>query len=176
MTNMRVRGAGRRRASWRLAAVAALLAFPIGPTACASQVVGRFECRPLSQARHFAHARLVIVGTMAAGPTATVRGRSVLVSPARMRVTRYLKGAGPPMVKIVTRVQNGNIIKRTGIEPQSGQEWVIFTRSMRMPYHTTTCQGSQPTATTPTRARAASTPTGSRAASTPTDSPQPSPR
>jgi len=114
-------------------------------TACGvpSSASASYNCTTLGQATYLARARLAMVGTMLSGPTAMVGGQSVLVSPARMRVTWYLKGHGPRVVKVQTRVQNGNVVKRRGIEPQAGQQWVIFTQSRHLPYWTTICAGSR---------------------------------
>jgi hypothetical protein len=45
----------------------------------------------------FAAARLVFTGIMLAGPSVGTGQGSVLASPARVRVVRYLKAAGPQL-------------------------------------------------------------------------------
>ena len=100
------------------------------------------SCAALSPAGYFARARVVFVGTMLTGRTADVGGGSVLISPARVRVTRYLKGGGPGVVTVATGVASGSVVNEDGIEPQTGQPWKIYTLSRRMPYQTSICDGS----------------------------------
>jgi hypothetical protein len=81
---------------------------------------------------------------MLAGPTAEVNGRRVLVSPARVRVTRYLKGSGPAVISVVTGVTRaGRVVNADGIDPLAGQRWEIYTRSRQMPYQTSICDGTR---------------------------------
>jgi hypothetical protein len=87
---------------------------------------------------------VVFVGTMLAGGAANLGGHSVLVSPARVRVSHYLKGAGPHVVSVATGVTGGgHVVSEDGIEPRAGQQWTIYTRSPRMPYQTSLCDGSR---------------------------------
>ncbi len=87
---------------------------------------------------------MVFVGTMLVGGAANLGGHSVLASPARVRVSRYLKGAGPGVVTVATGVTSGgNVVSEDGIEPLAGQQWMIYTRSRRMPYQTSLCDGSR---------------------------------
>lgn len=86
---------------------------------------------------------------MLAGRTADLGGHRVLVSPARVRVIRYLKGGGPSVVSVVTGVAAGNVVAEDGIEPQTGQLWKIYALSPGMPYQTSMCDGSKPAADTP---------------------------
>ena len=82
---------------------------------------------------------------MLRGPTVRVGGRRVLGSPARMRVTRYLKGHGPWTVRLDTAItiEPGGISgNEDGIEPQPGQRWKIYTTSRRQPFATSICAGS----------------------------------
>ena len=103
------------------------------------------SCAGLTSAAQFADARRVFVGRMLPGPTVRVGSRRVLGSPARMRVTRYLKGHGPRTVKVDTAVtiEPGGISgNEDGIEPQAGQRWKIYTPSSRQPFATSICAGS----------------------------------
>jgi hypothetical protein len=51
-------------------------------------------CAKVSAARYLTQARVAFIGTMMAGDG--VRGdRQLLLSPAKVRVSRYLKGRGP---------------------------------------------------------------------------------
>jgi len=103
------------------------------------------SCAELSPAQYLARARVIFVGIMLAGRTADVGGVRVLVSPARVRVMRYLKGGGPGIVTVATGVTSGNAVNEDGIEPQAGQSWKIYTLSQRMPYQTSICDGSKAT-------------------------------
>jgi hypothetical protein len=80
---------------------------------------------------------------MLAGRTADLGGHSVLLTPARVRVTRYLKGDGPNVVSVATGITSQNVVNEDGIEPLAGQHWTIYTRSRRMPYQTSICDGTQ---------------------------------
>jgi hypothetical protein len=118
---------------------AAALAGPVPETGVAA------SCAGLTPAAQFADARLVFVGRMLPGPTVRVGGRRVLGSPARMRVTRYLKGHGPRTVKVDTAVTiepGGISANEDGIEPQAGQRWKIYATSRRQPFATSICAGS----------------------------------
>jgi hypothetical protein len=99
----------------------------------------------LSRAQQFAGARLVFVGVMLPGPTARLGGVRVLGSPARMRVTRYLKGHGPRTVRVDTAVRidrNAVTASEDGIEPRAGERWQIYATSRRQPFATSICAGS----------------------------------
>lgn len=95
---------------------------------------------------NLAWARVVFTGTSLPGPTADAASAgAVLASPARFRVTSYLKGSGLPVVTVQTALTvQGNVVigDEDGIEPQVGQRWMIYTTSLRMPYQTSECGGS----------------------------------
>lgn len=132
---------------------AAILALPFaaGIISCGSSSQGSSSgsCASDTPARYFAGARVVLLGTMLPGRTADLGGHHVLVSPARVRVIRYLKGDGPRVVSVVTGVTAGNAVIEDGIEPVAGQHWKIYTQSQRTPYQTSICQGTKPTGKTP---------------------------
>lgn len=128
-------------------AVLSLLA--LAPAGCGDSphvsTGGGAACASVSPSRYFASARVVFVGTMLPGPAVTIGDQKVLTSPARMRVSRYLKGGGPVIVRVVTSVSNdGGAVGAEGIEPVAGQRWKIYTDSRRMPYATSICDGSSP--------------------------------
>jgi hypothetical protein len=125
------------------AAAALLLAACGGPGNDVGGAAG--SCAAGSPPGYTQAARLVFTGTMLPGPAASVSGGSVLLSPARVRVARYLKGSGPGVVSVetgVTRAGDGVSIGEDGIQPQAGQRWTIYTASGSMPYETSICQGS----------------------------------
>ena len=104
------------------------------------------SCAALSPARQFAAARLVFVGVTLPGPSTRLAGRRVLVSPARMRVERYLKGHGLKTLAVYTAVRidaHGVTVAEDGIEPSPGQRWKIYTTSDRWPFQTSICAGSR---------------------------------
>ena len=138
-----------------MAMISVSAAVLIGACGASSQGSSGGSCAALSPAQDFARARVVFLGTMLPGPTADLGGASVLVSPARVRVTRYLKGGGPGVVTVVTGLTSGSVVNEEGIEPQIGQLWKIYTLPGRMPYQTSICDGSKPTGKAPIRRAAA---------------------
>jgi len=118
-------------------------------TACAGSAhlsTGRgAACASLSPAKHLANAQIAFLGTMLPGPTVKLGGQQVLLSPARVRVTRYLKGTGPATVTVTTAISHtSDTANAEGIQPQAGQRWTIYTSSRHMPYQTSICDGSVP--------------------------------
>lgn len=104
------------------------------------------SCAALTRAAQFAGARTVLTGTMLAGATARLGNRTVLASPARVRVSRYLKGTGPRVVRVETAVtitKTGTRVAEDGIAPRAGQRWKIYSISKRSPYQTSICSGSR---------------------------------
>jgi hypothetical protein len=106
------------------------------------------SCAAATSSEYFAAARTVFTGTMLPGPTADLGGHRILVSPARVRVTGYLKGHGPKIVTVVTTVaragDSGTVVSEDGIQPWAGQHWTIYTSSPRAPYDASICGGSSP--------------------------------
>ena len=100
------------------------------------------SCAGLTRGQQLAAARLVLSGRFLVGPTVRLDGRDVLVSPARMRVSRYIKGRGPKLVRVTTAVTARRLIAEDGIEAQAGERWVIYTNSRYGPYETSMCGGS----------------------------------
>jgi hypothetical protein len=82
------------------------------------------------------------MGTMLAGPTAHIGGKDLLVSPAKVRVSRYMKGHGPKVVRVLTGIQSANTVNAEGIAPRVGQRWLIYSSSNAAPYATSICAGS----------------------------------
>jgi hypothetical protein len=89
---------------------------------------------------------------MLAGPTAAANGRPILLSPARVRVGRYLKGHGPPIVKVrtaIARTATGYTEGEDRIIPVAGQRWIIYSDRSRQPLATSICAGSRRRGTPP---------------------------
>lgn len=105
------------------------------------------SCVGLTAAQELQAARIAFDGRMLAGPTVVLGGTHVLASPARVRVTRYLKGDGPRTVEVQTagrRSATGLTVDAEGIEPRVGQRWRIYSDRARQPFPTTVCGGSRP--------------------------------
>lgn len=93
-------------------------------------------CAAGSSAAYLAAARVVFTGVMLPGPTVQTGSGSVLASPARVRVARYLKGDGPAIVTVATGIRDadgGGVVSEDGIQPQAGQRWTIYTTSHHAP-------------------------------------------
>jgi hypothetical protein len=101
----------------------------------------RASCIAMSAAEQRAQAAVIFDGVALEGPTAT--------GVQRFRVTRFLKGSGPGVV----RVQTGTIRRADGsgtttsisLFVKRGQRWRIFARgSARKVLQTNQCAGSRP--------------------------------
>ena len=77
------------------------------------------------------------------GPSTKVGSRLALLSPAKVRVSRYVKGDGPKLVRVVTGVVSTEVVNSEGIEPHAGERWLIYSSSTRIPYQTSVCDGSR---------------------------------
>jgi hypothetical protein len=107
---------------------------------------GAASCAVRSTSQYLSSARMAFVGIMLPGRTEHLDGRDVLVSPARVRVKRYLKGSGPHVVTVVTgaaAADGEDVVDEDGIAPQAGQVWQIYATSRQMPYLTSICDGSK---------------------------------
>jgi hypothetical protein len=80
---------------------------------------------------------------MMAGDAVQFGDRPVLLSPAKVRVTRYLKGGGPRVVLVRTAAESADAGNGEGIEPQAGQRWLIYSPSKSSPFDTDVCAGSR---------------------------------
>jgi hypothetical protein len=152
---------GRRQSAARTAQlavpIAALAVACSSPTHASSGGSGNGTsaglCAAAAASEYFAWARIVFTGTMLPGPMVDLGGHRVLMSPAWVRVIRYLKGNGPKIVTVATGVvpdgDGGAAVSEDDIQPWAGQHWKIYTSSSRMPYETSICGGSKPTAKTP---------------------------
>lgn len=74
----------------------------------------------------------LIVDAVALAGRSTERG--VLLSPARFRALRYLKGRGPTLIRVrtaVRAVQGGFRYAEDGITPRRAQRWRLYGRRLR---------------------------------------------
>ena len=103
------------------------------PTSCVYQ----------TEKQHRAQAEVVFGGIFLRGPT--TQGR--LLSPARFRVVRYLKGKGPRRVRVQTAVRKLDSDTyewmSEGIDPRAGERWRIYGfRTRNGVVRTSGCAGS----------------------------------
>jgi hypothetical protein len=115
-----------------------------GASAAAQGVTA--SCAGLTAAQQLKAARVVFDGRMITGPTVRMGGTSVLASPARVLVMRYLKGHGPGTVGVQTADTSSGTevtVDAEGIEPRAGQWWRIFSDRSRPPFPTSICAGSR---------------------------------
>jgi hypothetical protein len=113
------------------------------PGRTAGPVAGAASCAASTPGQELRAARVVFTGVMLPGPA---DGTGELLSPARVRVSRYLKGHGPSVVRVQTAIQrsgNGYEENSEGINPHAGQRWKIYSSSAHRPYPTSDCDGSR---------------------------------
>jgi hypothetical protein len=114
--------------------VAALVAaFALAAAASAS-------CIPMTPAEQRARAHVVFDGVALEGATAT--------GIQRFRVTRYVKGRGPRIVRVSTgnirRPDGTGVVTSVSIIVKVGQRWRIFARGLpRKVLRTNVCDGSR---------------------------------
>jgi hypothetical protein len=109
----------------------------------ASVVAGtaRASCIKISAAEQRAGADVIFDGVALEGPTAT--------GVQRFRVTRFLKGRGPGVVRVQTgtirRADGSGMTTSISLHVKRGQRWRIFARgSARNVLQTNQCTGSRP--------------------------------
>jgi hypothetical protein len=82
--------------------------------------ITRAMCLPATDAERLADADIVFEGLVIEGP----------LSPARLKVLRYIKGRGPAEFAVETgntRNPDGTItLSSTGINPHPGEAWLIY--------------------------------------------------
>jgi hypothetical protein len=128
-----------------LAPVVILAAAACSGPAGSGHVSSAGGCGGGSTPDYLAGATVAFTGIMLPGATVKTGSGDVLVSPAKARVIRYLKGTGPPVVTIETGVRKSGgevITNEDGIEPAAGQRWTIYASSPHYPYQTSVCMGS----------------------------------
>ena len=136
----------RKRA--RVASSAAMLVSVSTMVACGTSAVSGHgsaggQCKELSASQKLSHAKTAFIGTMMPGRTVNFGSHPVLLSPAKVRVSRYLKGDGPSVVRVRTAAISAHAGGEDGIEPRARQRWLIYSASKTSPYNTTICAGSR---------------------------------
>jgi hypothetical protein len=102
--------------------------------------VAAASCIPMTPAQQRARADVIFEGVAREGPTAT--------GVQRFRVTRYLKGTGPRVLRVATgevrRADGSGTITSVSIHVERGERWRIFARgSVRRVLRTNVCDGSR---------------------------------
>jgi len=98
------------------------------------------SCIPTTAAQQRTRAAVIFDGVALEGPTAT--------GVQRFRVSRYLKGSGPHVVRVSTghtkRAGGTGTITSVSIDVKRGERWRIFARgSARKVLRTSVCDGSR---------------------------------
>ncbi len=107
---------------------------------------GAASCAGLSSSQQLARATLVVVATALVDPTKESGSQRTLVSPARVRIDRYIKGRAPGVVEVETAVSPHHgelIVNADGIMLAAGQRWKLFLTGRHSPYQTSICAGSK---------------------------------
>jgi hypothetical protein len=102
--------------------------------------VAAASCIAMTPAEQRARANVIFEGVALEGPTAT--------GVQRFRVRRYLKGAGPKVLRVATgevrRADGSGTVTSVSIHVERGERWRIFARgSVRRVLHTNVCDGSK---------------------------------
>src|SRR5215208_6779020 len=108
--------------------------------AAAFPAVARASCIPMTSAEQRERADVIFEGIALDNPTST--------GVQRFRVTRYLKGTGPNVLRVATgeirRPGGGGIVTSVSLHVLRGQKWRIFGRgSSARVLRTSVCDGSK---------------------------------
>jgi hypothetical protein len=97
------------------------------------------SCVPFTQAQQRARADVIFDGIALEGPTRT--------GIQRFKVTRYLKGSGPRIVRVNTgyaKRPNGSVITSVSLFVKRNERWRIFARgSAKNVLQSSVCDGSR---------------------------------
>lgn len=102
--------------------------------------VGYASCIAMTAAQQRARADVIFDGTALDAPTPT--------GIQRFRVTRYLKGRGPQIVRVSTgnmrRADGSGTVTSVSLVVRRGERWRIFARgNPRLVLRTSVCEGSR---------------------------------
>jgi hypothetical protein len=118
-----------------------LLLILVSLAACATlTAAAQASCIPMTGAQHRARADLIFNGVALEGPTAT--------GIQRFRVTRFLKGSGPRIVRVNTgtirRPDGSGSTTSVSLFVKKGEKWRIFARGFaRRVLQSNACDGSR---------------------------------
>ena len=126
------------RARWGW--VAPLVLVASGPLGAQAQPA----CPGISEARALAEADLVFEGVAQAGPAAA---NGLLATPARFRVTNYIKGSGGTIVSVAGGPRTEGVgflsLPSAGVPARAGEGWVIYAKGdSGGVVETSTCYGT----------------------------------
>lgn len=136
------RNPGHRPMRERMASVAVLVMSSVALAGC-SGMGG--ASRQASCAVGTVSAPVIFEGEVLPGPTGSVGGSPVVLSPARVNVIRYVKGTGPGTVTVATGATGGAgavTVIEDGILPGVHQFWEIYATTAGQPFQTSICAGS----------------------------------
>ena len=124
----------RRRTACVRILLAALLSAAIVPG------LARASCIAMTPAQQRARADVIFEGRALESATTT--------GVQRFRVTRYLKGSGPQIVRVATgevrHAGGGGVVTSVSLHVLRGERWRIFAQgSARRVLHTSVCDGSK---------------------------------
>ena len=126
-----------------VAALVTVLSLAAVPTARADCGVDGDTTEREAERLSFTRSDVVLQGVALRGPNAS----GALLSPARFRVTHYLKGSGPTIVRVQTAtVRQGPNLEVTEdlIDPRPGETWRIYAQgSSRRVLRTSICDYSK---------------------------------
>ncbi len=107
--------------------------------ALALPAAAQASCMPTTPAQQRVRANVIFVGVALDSPTAT--------GIQRFRVTRYVKGSGPRVVRVSTgeikHADGGGVVTSVSIHVVRGEKWRIFAqRTSKDVLTTSVCDGS----------------------------------
>jgi hypothetical protein len=112
----------------------------VAAIAAALPGTARASCVPMTASEQRARASVIFEGVALEGPTAT--------GVQRFRVTRYLKGSGPRVVRVATgeirRADGTGVVTSVSIHALRGERWRIFARGSALrTLRSSVCDGSR---------------------------------
>jgi hypothetical protein len=87
------------------------------------------SCVPATEDQLQKRAQVIFKGRALPGPTVEGRDGGELLSPARFRILRYIKGRGPDLVTVPTATERdggGYATSSGGIQPRPDERWRIL--------------------------------------------------
>lgn len=117
----------------------ALALIAVATVAAVAASTAHASCIRMTASEQRARADVIFDGVALEGPTAT--------GVQRFRVTRYVKGRGPGIVRVNTgtirRADGSGSTSSVSLLVRRGERWRIFARSTRRVLQTNLCDGSR---------------------------------